>query len=130
MDSDGTSNLAFYIEGDERAVRVLKLRLYVNNPARGEEAKAKFEAVSKALVEKVAAAVKEAIRRELLAIPNGSMYRDLYRLTTRSKDFPGAVSGRHETTLTIAVIDDCSELGKENPQAAHLSVPPSSANDC
>lgn len=96
------NRLGYYLLGDAYAAKRLRLKLYVNSPARAEDAELRFRAVAEALLTKAVGGLgAELLNEPLSNSANLSRGTNLHEVTFSRENWVGGVPGGYEIVLTV-----------------------------
>jgi hypothetical protein len=98
------NNLNFCVEGNEAAVKRLKLELNINQPSEAERAEDRFQELSRVLLKKALPEVPDKIERGLQSlITMDEHFRNQWRVKLNRDNFGGGIPGGYSRTLVIEI---------------------------
>lgn len=103
LESDETcpDNLAYYIEGDERAAKRLKIKLNVNNPSNPTASESRFQDACEVLLHIAIGHLPANLRERITTAEVLNEVIGGRHILLKKDDFRGGISGGYSRVLTI-----------------------------
>lgn len=99
-----SNNIAYYVSGSRSAVRLLKLKLNVNEPDQGDIAVSRFVELAEALLEKALSAGVSINLQEVIGGGENAETEIVGKIVSVSRDdWHGGKTGQYDVTLTVRI---------------------------
>lgn len=99
------NNIAYYLNGNERAVASLKLKLNINDPGHADEAHAKLLSSADTLVrEALGLDLRDMLSQAIVSGQGGALDRANFKIMFTKSEWPNLASGGYDLGVEVSVI--------------------------